>query len=403
MTFRLIEVLVVIAMAPLPQRERRGEQGGRGKGRGECEEIVQCASRGASGKSPSVYRGAPGEGGWTQSPGFSRNATTSSSLEAPRAAMTRRSTPRATPEQRGMPGCSRAVRKRSSGWAAGLPARSRARFSAAKRRRVLRRILQLVVAVRELESGPVDLETLRGPGIVVAQPGERRQRSREPRHDRRRPGSPGRVPRAARTGSRGPRPGRRGDPGGRAPRPASGDVPPAPTAGRPRRRQGRARGTCRRSAGGSAQEVAQQQVHFPEQSLERAQAVPLGDGELDGVMPAGLSRAKRLDHLEDGTASRRQQALHGELRRGVEEAPGRRHRVQMPIGRGVRSEDRGLDLLVAPGGQEGPQPGDERERSRRFARGAAGSHAGLPVPVSSLPGKRTRRCGCPGGASRPPR
>jgi len=46
------------------------------------------------------------------------------------------------------------------------------------------RVLEFVVAVREFKSGPEDLETLRCPGIVVAQPGERPQGGRKPGHDR---------------------------------------------------------------------------------------------------------------------------------------------------------------------------------------------------------------------------
>jgi len=125
-----------------------------------------------------------------------------------------------------------------------------------------------------------------------------------------------------------------------------------------------------------AEEISEQQVHFRQQSLERTQPVPLGDGELDRVAPSGLSRAKRLDDLEDGTASRRQQALHGELRRGVQEAPGRGHRLQMAIGRGVGSEDRGLDFQVAPAGKKGPQPGDEPGALPQVPEGRRGAPLG---------------------------
>ena len=54
---RFIEVLVVVAMTPLPQRERRGERDGHGKSRRNAKKSSNVHREVPPGKSRSVYRG----------------------------------------------------------------------------------------------------------------------------------------------------------------------------------------------------------------------------------------------------------------------------------------------------------------------------------------------------------
>ena len=167
---RLVEVFVVVAVAALRERGGRGGEEGRGgdggEGRNRPEEAMDHRklsregvagwiggeTEGETGETEHHIRVAVGDSGdasgLARAAGTgSRKATTSSRPCASRAAMTTRSTPSATPEQRGSPPIrpvseplseppsERAARKRGSGTTGGRPARRRASFSAAKRRR----------------------------------------------------------------------------------------------------------------------------------------------------------------------------------------------------------------------------------------------------------------------------
>ena len=117
------------------------------------------------------------------------------------------------------------------------------------------------------------------------------------------------------------------------------------------------------------EQVGQQEIHLPQESGERARAVPLGEGELDGVPPAGFAGAERLADGEDRAAAGGEQPLQGELRGSVEVTAVGRHAVEMAVRGRVGAEQRGFDFQVPAGLQELAQPADDggaaAERLRR--------------------------------------